>query len=299
MATFLDRVATRILDLRDGKVESYTGNYTAYQQQKADAPAAAGQGGRAPGARDRQAGAVHRALPREGDEGHRRARAARRPSPRSSASSTRARKRRSTSSSPRTAAPSATCSCCEHDQPRLRRQRRARRCEPARRARPEGRARSGRTAAARARCCASPPGIIEPTRGRRRVGRARAPAATTTSTRTKRSTASSTVLDEVRSVAQSEPDVQPADGARAVPVPRRRCVQADRRALRRRAQPRRAGEVPHPADERAAARRADEPPRPHDAAQADRGARGVRRHDHLRQPRPGRSSNASRRTCTK
>ncbi|MEO8539736.1 MAG: ABC-F family ATP-binding cassette domain-containing protein [bacterium] len=32
---FLDQVATRILDLRDGKVESYTGNYTAYQRQKA------------------------------------------------------------------------------------------------------------------------------------------------------------------------------------------------------------------------------------------------------------------------
>jgi ATP-binding cassette subfamily F protein 3 len=32
---FLDRVATRILDLRDGMVESYAGNYTAYQQQKA------------------------------------------------------------------------------------------------------------------------------------------------------------------------------------------------------------------------------------------------------------------------
>jgi len=32
---FLDRVATRIFDLRDGRVESYAGNYTAYQQQKA------------------------------------------------------------------------------------------------------------------------------------------------------------------------------------------------------------------------------------------------------------------------
>jgi ATP-binding cassette subfamily F protein 3 len=32
---FLDRVATRILDLRDGRVESYAGNYSAYQQQKA------------------------------------------------------------------------------------------------------------------------------------------------------------------------------------------------------------------------------------------------------------------------
>jgi ATP-binding cassette subfamily F protein 3 len=32
---FLDRVATRIFDLRDGGVESYAGNYTAYQQQKA------------------------------------------------------------------------------------------------------------------------------------------------------------------------------------------------------------------------------------------------------------------------
>jgi ATP-binding cassette subfamily F protein 3 len=31
---FLDRVATRILELRDGTVESYTGNYSAYQQQK-------------------------------------------------------------------------------------------------------------------------------------------------------------------------------------------------------------------------------------------------------------------------
>jgi len=32
---FLDRVATRILDLRDGVIESYAGNYTSYQQQKA------------------------------------------------------------------------------------------------------------------------------------------------------------------------------------------------------------------------------------------------------------------------
>ncbi|MBA4180135.1 MAG: lysophospholipase [Anaerolinea sp.] len=33
---FLDKVATRILDLRNKKVESYAGNYTKYQQQKAD-----------------------------------------------------------------------------------------------------------------------------------------------------------------------------------------------------------------------------------------------------------------------
>jgi ATP-binding cassette subfamily F protein 3 len=33
---FLDKVATRILDLRDRKVESYAGNYTQYQKQKAD-----------------------------------------------------------------------------------------------------------------------------------------------------------------------------------------------------------------------------------------------------------------------
>lgn len=33
---FLDRVATRILDLREKKVESYTGNYSEYQRQKAD-----------------------------------------------------------------------------------------------------------------------------------------------------------------------------------------------------------------------------------------------------------------------
>jgi len=32
---FLDRVATRILDLRDGKVDSYAGNYSDYQKQKA------------------------------------------------------------------------------------------------------------------------------------------------------------------------------------------------------------------------------------------------------------------------
>jgi ATP-binding cassette subfamily F protein 3 len=32
---FLDRVATRILDLRDGKVDSYAGNYSDYQRQKA------------------------------------------------------------------------------------------------------------------------------------------------------------------------------------------------------------------------------------------------------------------------
>jgi ATP-binding cassette subfamily F protein 3 len=35
-ADFLDRVATRILDLRQKAVESYAGNYTAYQRQKAD-----------------------------------------------------------------------------------------------------------------------------------------------------------------------------------------------------------------------------------------------------------------------
>jgi ATP-binding cassette subfamily F protein 3 len=35
-AEFLDRVATRILELRDGRVESYTGNYTDYQRQKAE-----------------------------------------------------------------------------------------------------------------------------------------------------------------------------------------------------------------------------------------------------------------------
>jgi len=33
---FLDRVATRILDLRDGKVDSYYGNFMSYQRQKAD-----------------------------------------------------------------------------------------------------------------------------------------------------------------------------------------------------------------------------------------------------------------------
>ncbi|MFN0147100.1 MAG: ABC-F family ATP-binding cassette domain-containing protein [Dehalococcoidia bacterium] len=33
---FLDRVVNRVLDLRDGAVESYTGNYTDYQRQKAD-----------------------------------------------------------------------------------------------------------------------------------------------------------------------------------------------------------------------------------------------------------------------
>ncbi|MBN9492816.1 ABC-F family ATP-binding cassette domain-containing protein [bacterium] len=33
---FLDRVATRILDLRDRTIESYAGNYSAYQRQKAD-----------------------------------------------------------------------------------------------------------------------------------------------------------------------------------------------------------------------------------------------------------------------
>jgi ATP-binding cassette subfamily F protein 3 len=33
---FLDRVATRILDLREGRVDSYTGNYTEYQRQKAE-----------------------------------------------------------------------------------------------------------------------------------------------------------------------------------------------------------------------------------------------------------------------
>jgi ATP-binding cassette, subfamily F, member 3 len=33
---FLDRVVTRVLDLRDRKVESYAGNYTQYQKQKAD-----------------------------------------------------------------------------------------------------------------------------------------------------------------------------------------------------------------------------------------------------------------------
>ena len=35
-AEFLDRVATRILELRDGRVESYTGNYSDYQRQKTE-----------------------------------------------------------------------------------------------------------------------------------------------------------------------------------------------------------------------------------------------------------------------
>jgi ATP-binding cassette subfamily F protein 3 len=35
-AEFLDAVATRILELREGEVESYAGNYTAYQQTKAE-----------------------------------------------------------------------------------------------------------------------------------------------------------------------------------------------------------------------------------------------------------------------
>jgi ATP-binding cassette subfamily F protein 3 len=35
-AEFLDRVVTRVLDLRDGRVESYAGNYSDYQRQKAD-----------------------------------------------------------------------------------------------------------------------------------------------------------------------------------------------------------------------------------------------------------------------
>ncbi len=35
-AEFLDRVATRILELREGRVESYTGNYSDYQRQKAE-----------------------------------------------------------------------------------------------------------------------------------------------------------------------------------------------------------------------------------------------------------------------
>src|SRR5438067_2987584 len=35
-ADFLDRVSTRILELRDGRVESYTGDYSDHQRQKAD-----------------------------------------------------------------------------------------------------------------------------------------------------------------------------------------------------------------------------------------------------------------------
>ncbi len=35
-ADFRDRVVTRVLDLRDGRVEAYAGNYTDYQRQKAD-----------------------------------------------------------------------------------------------------------------------------------------------------------------------------------------------------------------------------------------------------------------------
>ena len=35
-SAFLDQVVTRILELRQGKVQSFTGNYTAYQRQKAD-----------------------------------------------------------------------------------------------------------------------------------------------------------------------------------------------------------------------------------------------------------------------
>lgn len=35
-AAFLDRVVDPVIDLRDGRTTSYTGNYTAYQRQKAD-----------------------------------------------------------------------------------------------------------------------------------------------------------------------------------------------------------------------------------------------------------------------
>jgi len=38
--SFHDRVVNRVLDLRDGRVTSYTGNYTAYQRQKAEKLAA-------------------------------------------------------------------------------------------------------------------------------------------------------------------------------------------------------------------------------------------------------------------
>jgi len=78
-----------------------------------------------------------------------------------------------------------------------------------------------------------------------------------------------------------------ADRPRAVPLQGRRCLQAGARAFRWRTQPGGAGEVPHPADERAPPGRADEPPGPDDAAQADRGAAGLRGHHPLRQPRPG------------
>ena len=64
-AEFLDRVATRILELREGEVESYAGNYTEYQRTKAERLQ---QQDQAAGRQERelaQAGALHRPLPRQ------------------------------------------------------------------------------------------------------------------------------------------------------------------------------------------------------------------------------------------
>ena len=72
----------------------------------------------------------------------------------------------------------------------------------------------------------------------------------------------------------------------ALPLHRRRCLQAGRGALRRRAQPAGAGEADAGAGELPDARRADEPPRHRRARGAGRRARRVRRHAALRLARP-------------
>src|SRR5438309_948628 len=86
-----------------------------------------------------------------------------------------------------------------------------------------------------------------------------------------------------------------ADCARAVLVPRRRCLQAYRSALRWRAQPGCPRETGAKTDKRARPRRAHEPPRPLNAAEAPRGAREVPGHDSVRgtrsgDPRPNRDA---------
>ncbi len=68
-AEFLDRVAGRIFELRDGVAEAYTGNYSEFQRQKTERHAAAGPCCRPAGARAGQAGALHRAVPCEALEG--------------------------------------------------------------------------------------------------------------------------------------------------------------------------------------------------------------------------------------
>ena len=94
------------------------------------------------------------------------------------------------------------------------------------------------------------------------------------------------MLDDLGTRRAARHQHRAAQPAGLLPVLRRRCVQADRRALRRRAQPLRAGAHAADAVEFPAARRAHQPPRHARQGRAADGAAGVHRHRRLRLARP-------------